>query len=109
MRTSRATTSLLLGPGTALLVLLATLWIAASPATSQQPAPALPQAAADIGILRTDCRWEILPPMAAWPPDDTLPSRWILLLDQCSGRTWVLARRPGSPWPEWVSLQRAPR
>ena len=94
--------------GALALVIAASAWPAAAPAEEGPP-----PAAASSG-WGSDCRWEIVPLESRfWPeqahPSGITPTSRTVLLDQCSGVTWLLIPEGGPREAVWRRLEREGR
>lgn len=77
-------------------------------AASAQSAGGGPDPAAERGIFPPAgcCRWELAAVTGHGEPSDEAPRGPVtMLLDQCTGRTWFLARTPRGDF-EWSELTR---
>lgn len=81
--------------------------VPAAPAADRPPAPTG-------AAWGSDCHFEIVPLESRFFPEQPHPSPRIpasrtLLLDQCTGATWLLAPHGGPPEAVWRQLEREPR
>ena len=101
------TRDVLLGAAFGLAALIVLILANTAAATDDRPAPA----AAAWG---SDCHFEIVPLESRFFPETLHPAQPVpgsrtLLLDQCTGATWVLAPHGGPPEAVWRRLEREPR